>query len=496
MKKFIYFIIISLIFLNNAAFATGVLTPPQSVKKIQPLPPNIKSIQEAPKVQRQSFPTVTVEKPFNPTVEPIRKLEESGKALQAATEAEVSVYNKISLPDAIKYAMAHNLDIVGNRLNVDMAKNDIKKANQLKNPYVQSYVNMGKAAEDNPNYFGLIFPFEIAKRGVRKKLAKSALELTKGNVLLAELNLRLDVRQAYVDLVAAKSTLKILNDQRQLVQELLSIAQKKYDAGAVPQMDVVQAKMTLNQLLIQVNSAKTDVLVARYKFNLILGSTLYDSKEDYLPEQKDFIGLLTPKPTAKLPSYEEIYKIALAKRIDIQNAQKDIDVAEKNYKVVIRQRVPDVEIGGGYIFVPSALATAERLTQGAYAAANITNIPLLYQYSPEIKNAKIQIEQKQLAYDKVKHQALLNVHSAYDSFNTAQMNLNYYNDLLLQESNQFLFMARKSYVVGKTSINDFIYIEQSYKNIMMGYVNSLAQYYNAWVDVLREVNDEDLKLNG
>lgn len=499
MKKLIYFIIVCLILLNNAAFATGVLTPPQSEKNIQPLPPNIKSIKEAPKPVRQSIPIVPAERPFRPIVEPIHKMEESSKALFTGTAAaEVSAYDKISLPEAIKYAMTHNLDIISTRLNVNMAKNDIKKANQLKNPYAQSYVNLGKASEDNPNYFGLIFPFEIAKRGVRKKLAQSTLELTKGNVLLAELNLRLQVRQSYVDLVSAKSTLKILKDQRNLLVELLNIAQKKYEAGAVPQMDVIQAKMTLNQLLIQVNSANTDVYVARYKFNMLLDpiKTNFDTVEDYLPEQNKFISILTPKPTDKMPTFDQLFNIALKKRIDLQNAQKDIDVSEKNLKVVIRQRVPDVEIGGGYIFVPSALATADRLTQGVYGAANITNIPLLYQYTPEIKNAKIQVDQKQLAYKDLKHQAELNLHSAYTSFITAQDNLNYYNDILLSESNQFLNMAKRSYMVGKSSLTDLIFIEQSYKNIMMGYINALSDYYDAWIDVLTEVNDEDLNLDG
>lgn len=416
--------------------------------------------------------------------------------LQVKTSLENQTYKKISLQEAIDYAMCHNLEIISSRMDITKAKNNIKAANALKNPYIQGYYNAGKAAEDNPNFFGMLFPFEIAKRGPRKRLAQSNFQLTRGNVALAELNLRLDVRQAYVDLVATKSILKILGDQRKLLQELLYIAQKKYDAGAVPEMDVIQAKMTLNQILIQENSAKTDVLVARYKFNMMMDSIGFDTKEDYLPEQSDFLFLLTPRPAEKMPEFEKVFCITVNKRLDLRNARQDIDVAQKNLVTVIRQRVPDIEFGGGYIFVPSQLATADRLTQGIYLAGNITNIPLLYQYSPEIKNAKIQVEQKELAYKNLEHHAEMTLHSAYDEFNTSQANLNYYNDILLTESRQFLGMAKRSYMIGKTSITDFIFIEQSYKNIMMGYTKALADYYNAWIEVLREVNDEELKLNG
>jgi len=100
-----------------------------------------------------------------------------------------------------------------------------------------------------------------------------------------------------------------------------------------------------------------------------------------------------------------------------------------------------------------------------------------------------------LAYKSLEHTAMMDLHSAYDEFNTAQCNLNYYNDILLSESNQFLKMAKRSYEVGKTNITNLIFIEQSYKTIVMGYTQALADYYDSWVDVLREVNDEGLKLN-
>lgn len=498
MKKYLCLFIIFFTFLNSAAFASGVQIPPQSERNVQS-PVQVQKSEPIMKpetnLEKSNFTQVPS---FHPVIEPIQKAPDTKKALEGATSADIPCYEKISLPKAIDYALTHNLDIKGTRLNVDIDRNNVKVANRLRNPYFISYFNFGKAALENPNYTGIQFPIDIAKRGPRKNLAKSNLELTKGNVALAELTLRLDVRQAYVDLVAAKSTLKILNDQRKLLQELLYVAQKKYAAGAVPQMDVIQAKMTLNQLLIQVNSANTDVYVARYKFNVLLDPIKcnFDTVEDYLPEQNEFISMLTPRPLEKMPCFDEILKVALQKRLDLKNAQRDIDIAKKNLIVVTRQRIPDIEVGGGYLFDPPQMTVEGNFAQGAYIMGNITNIPLFYQYTPEIKNARLQVEQKDLAYRSLLHDATLNLHSAYDKFNTARDNLNYYNDILLNESNQFLNMAKRSYVVGKSSITDLIFIEQSYKSIMMGYVQALADYYDAWVDVLREVNDEELKLNG
>ena len=406
---------------------------------------------------------------------------------------------KVTLQQAIDLALENNQELQSQRLEINKAKNSIKIVNRFQNPYLQLFFNRGKAATDNPNNFGLIQPIEIAKRSPRKKLAQSQLDLVQKNVAFAEFNLRIDVRQAYVEVVAAKSILKILEEQQRLLENLLDIAQKKYDVGVSPEMDVIQAKMTLNQLVTQINTAKTAVNIAKYNFNKTLDMRdsfiVYDAQEEYLPVQNDFIFMMTPEPHGSMPDFRTIADVALQKRLDMKIAKQQIDVAEKNLVTVIRQRIPDIQIGGGPVWVPSDMSTSHQNSSGYYIGANITNIPLLYQYAPEIKNAKIQIDQSQLNYNVTRHTAINDLHSAYDAFLTAQMNLNYYNDQLLAESDRFLGLSRKSYEIGKTNITNFIFIEQSYKAIMVGYTNALAIYYSTWVDFLREVNDEEIKLN-
>jgi len=521
MKKFSYILfIIFFISSINPSLATGVQVHPQSEDSLRVLPmtsplaptplETVQPIVQPPvKVPAQpptqnifepplpAPPQVIFQEPLSPIIQPKKPVDlNSEKVLEATAEAEIPTYQKISLPDAINYALSHNLDIKGNRLNTDIAKNDIKTANRLRNPYIMSFFNTGKAALDNPNSLGLVFPIDIMKRGPRKNLAKSNYELTKGTVALAEFNLRMDVRAAYINLVASKSVLKILNDHRKLLQELLDVAQRKYDVGAAPLMDVIQAKMTLNQLLIEVNSANTNVYSARYEFNRVLNSCNYDSQEDYLPEQQDVVFLLTPQPVEKMPEFNELLNVAFEKRLDLKNAQKAVDVAQKNLVTVVRQRVPDIEIGGGVLNVPEQNSSIDQTSNGLYFVGNITNIPLLYQYSPEIKNAKLMVEQKQLAYCSLRNQSVMDLHTAYDEFNTAKDNLNYYNDILLSESLQFLNMAKTSYKVGKSNITDFIFVQQSYKTIITGYTAALEYYYNSWANIIREVNDEELKLHG
>ena len=224
------------------------------------------------------------------------------------------------------------------------------------------------------------------------------------------------------------------------------------------------------------------------------GSIKYDAQDDNFSDKDDFIALLSPKPRDKLPPFELIMENSLKNRYDIKIAKQEIDVAKKNLVYVARQRVPDIELQGGYGFMTKGMSESGSYTNGAYAGANIVNIPLFYTFKPEIQNAKMQVNQAELKYTSVENKAINDLHSAYEKFLTAKLNLNYYNDNLLKNSNELIKVAKKNYAQGKSSLTTLIVMEQSYRSIVAGYTYALADYYNCWIDFLREVNVENFNL--
>lgn len=407
---------------------------------------------------------------------------------------------KITLQNAIELAVKNNIDYTANKLNIEIAKNNIKSANRLQNPDFNVFYNFGKAGSGNPQQIGLSETIEIAKRGARKKLAKSNLELTKENVSYFEFDLKMDVREAYVNLVAAKSILNSLEQQQKLLEELVAIAKKRVAAGAAPEMDVIQAEIALNQMITQVNTAKVNVKSATFDFNKVINpkdqtNINFDSADDLFTDKENFTGLLTPKPKSELPAFESISENTLKNRFDIRIAKQQIDIAKKNLTVVSRQRIPDLAILGGYGYQSRGMSDDGRFQNGAYAGASLVNIPLFYSYRPEIKNAKLEVEKAQLNYNSTQNKALKDLNNAYEKFVTAKLNLNYYNDKLLKSSEEMIRISKRSYEVGKSNLTTLIVMEQSYKSIIVGYTYALAEYYNCWIDFLREVNSEEFNIN-
>lgn len=79
-------------------------------------------------------------------------------ALILSTQSSFAIEDikKVDIKQAIEIARENNLDILSSRMNVDIAKNDIKSANRLQNPEIKSVLlfwtcRQGKSAANRRN---------------------------------------------------------------------------------------------------------------------------------------------------------------------------------------------------------------------------------------------------------------------------------------------------------------------------------------------------------
>ena len=382
---------------------------------------------------------------------------------------------KITLQEAMNMALEGNIELQEQRKNLGISQNDIKKANALKNPQFQSNLLMGPIARGNSSQVGISLPVEIAKRGARKNAAKAGQIYTENKIKDYEFKLKLRIRTAYFNLLVAKSDLKIMEERKELLQDLYDIAKNKSKKSENYEIDLLQADMKLKKQLIQINKAKANVKTAQYNFNRVLNLennlTLYDSVEDSLFDQV-FVSQLN------LPGYEELENAAFKNRYDIKMAEAKILKAQKDITVATRQRVPDLYLSGGYAFAHDG-------TSGAYVGAGI-DLPSLYMYNPEIKNAKLEYEKAQLEYNSILNITKNIIHTNYDKFIIAQENVAHYREIL-DESNKILKLSKQRYKKGKTSLTSLIVVEHAHQELLNEYIEAMGIYYNAYIALLQEV---------
>lgn len=372
-------------------------------------------------------------------------------------------------------ALEGNIELQEQRKNLGISEYAVKKAAAFKNPQFQSNLLMGPIAKGNSSQIGLMLPVEVLKRGERKKAALSELDYTQNKIKDYEFKLKLRVRTSYFNLLVEKSELKILEERKELLEELLEISKKKPKSSQNYEIDVLQADMRLKKILVQINRAQANIRTAQYSFNKVLNlannPTLYDSKEDSVFGQEFFTKL-------ELPSYDELEEVAFQNRYDIKMAESKIIKAKRDLSVVTKQRIPDLYISGGYAFAHDG-------TSGAYVGAGV-DIPSLYLYTPEIKSAKLELDKAQLEYNSIINITKNVIHTNHDKFIMAQENVEHYKDIL-DESNKILNLSKQRYKKGQTSLTNLIIVEHSHQELLNEFIDAMKEYYNAYMALLQEL---------
>ncbi len=391
--------------------------------------------------------------------------------------------DKISLEEAINMALDGNIELQEQRKNLGISENNVKKANALKNPQFQSNLLMGPIARGNSSQVGLMLPIEVSKRGARKKAALADLSYTENKIKDYEFKLKLRVRTSYFNLLVAKSELKIMQDRRDLLEDLLDIAKNKSKSSPNYEIEVLQADMKLKKQDVNINRAKIDIRSAQYNFNRVLNlannPTLYDVKDDSVFGDKFYTQL-------NLPSYEELENIAIKNRYDIRMSEDKILKAKKDLEVITRQRIPDLYLSGGYAFAHDG-------TSGAFVGAGV-DIPALYRYTPEIKNAKLEYDKAQLEYNSIINITKNVIHTNYDKFVMAQENVGHYK-AIVEESNKILNLSKQRYKKGNTSLANLIIVEHSHQELLNEYVEAIRAYYNAYIALLQEIGMDNFTID-
>ncbi len=398
---------------------------------------------------------------------------------------------KISLDEAINITLKANPKVKIQQLNTQSSINKIKIADRLQNPSIETFQNIGKAGEGNPQQIGVDYTIEILKRGKRKDYAKSEALAALDDEKYYEQVLILNVKRAYIDLLLKKANYKVLKEQQDLTNELYETAKKQSEKNAIPHTEVIQAKIALNRSIIYTNVAKSEVIKAQNRLNATMNTSEinYDTKEEVLND--NYAALSTINPLSEKLNFEKIKSYALENRYDLLKAKQEIESAQYNLKVVRSQLIPDLEIDGGYAYQSKGVSSTGRFMSGGYVQVGLTNIPLIYQYQPEIKNAKIEIEKAQLKYEDIKVDVIRDVTDAWEKYTIARTNLNFYNRELLKDSKELLTESRVSLENKKIDITSFLVSKKIYLESMLYYHEALAEYYDSYAELLKEMNALD-----
>lgn len=175
------------------------------------------------------------------------------------------------------------------------------------------------------------------KTSLRARVARSEASVAEARAAIASRAVRQDVLDAYYDLVAARTSLGILQRQRQLAAGIIPATEARYVSGSAAQVDVLKARTEASLLAQEQNALVEEERTALARLNAVLDQpSTAPVSADSFPEQ-----VVSAAPVALLDSLQAL---ALRTNPRLTERRAMVAVQAAQAELAAREYMPDFDV--------------------------------------------------------------------------------------------------------------------------------------------------------
>ncbi len=386
---------------------------------------------------------------------------------------------KITLQQAIQYALMHNPSLRAARTAIAQSKAEEVTANLRPNPVLgwdAQFVPLFSPSAltpdtiDNFSQFdiGLTYLFERGKkRQHRLAAAQEATAVTSSQVSDAERSLSYNVAQQFIGVLLAERSLAFAEQDLASFGNTVKISEARYKAGDISYGDYLKIKLQLLQFQLDVSSTTLARQQALAGLRQLIG---FES----VPADYDVSGTLDYTPLKVQRA--DLEQLALQLRPDLRAARQGITAAQGQYALAKANGKRDVTFTANYTHL-GALNNASLFW-------NI-QLPIFDRNQGEIARTDAAITQAQDSEIAARQQVQTDVASAYDATQEDAGSVELYQSGYLKQAKESRDISAYAFQRGGASLLDLLDAERSYRAVELGYFETLASYQLA-LEQLRE----------
>jgi cobalt-zinc-cadmium efflux system outer membrane protein len=371
----------------------------------------------------------------------------------------------LSLSDALARAASANRTILASNLARPIDLAGIRASAQRPNPEVSV-----EAERETPHWaFGAGLPIELAgKRQRRIDVAQATLAVTDAETARIVAGVRSDVRRAYFLAVAAVRRGGIAQDLEGIAGRARDAAQERFQTGAAPRLEALQAQLALAQAQNDAAAAQADVTAARAELNVLLAY-----QPDASPALTDALDLGT------LPSAADATAAAVAGNAELQVLVRQIESDRARVALAQAMRHPDPTVSASLVY-----DSEPEFTFGWRLGAAVA-LPLFTTGRADVAVADATLNRTIAQRDARTAQIGAEVAAALARAEGARQALLRYQNEIVPASQQVEQMAQESYQSGQTGLLALLQTLQSTRDIRLRAVQAGLDYQTALADLER-----------
>jgi cobalt-zinc-cadmium efflux system outer membrane protein len=369
--------------------------------------------------------------------------------------------------EAVSLAKQQNPTLLASRQNLYSVKALEVQASVRQNPYFSAGASNVTLPASNANPYAYSFGVgRLFERGEKRRwrvdAAKSTTAQTDAQYHDQERGIVLNVRQAFTNMVLAKASKQLADDNLKDYRHELEISNDRYKAGDIAKLDYERLDLQLAQFESDEAAAVQNLAQASDQLQTLIG---YEKpRSDF-----DVIGDIVPPAIAKaLPDIEQE---ALDHRPDYQAAKFGVNVADANVKLAYANGTADPTAEADYDY-----------SGGENSAGFSLSIPIrIFDRNQGNKaSSEFTAASSRLTELAARNQVNSDVDQAWIGYATSKGLSDRYNGHYLAEAKDVLDIAQFSYEHGGLALVDYLDALRDYRSTSS---DALSAYAATWMAI-------------
>jgi len=369
--------------------------------------------------------------------------------------------NRLSLQMALDLAGKQNLDLLAARQRQAVSQAGVQIARQRPNPTFNF-----TALRDEPHEGVFVDqPLELGgKRGRRIDVAHQEGALTDLEIAALERQIRRQTREAYFQLTFSRAESQRREHILELAKRLEQIAQDRFNAGDVAQLEVIEAGL-------EVARAQADYKVAQQEEKISLSQLNALVDEPATTDWETAEALQDLPPVVSLP---EMIQLAYNSNPDLRHVMQEEKVEESRRALLKAERIPNADLEVGMDF-----NAPHDFRMGPRSQLSVP-LPIFTRNQGEIAQSVATQHLLDSEEAATKRSVAARVETAYFDLDAQRTQAEIYRATLIPVAQQLESLAEQSYRAGKAGILMVLTAQRSVQDVEQSYLQSLMTVQSAF----------------
>lgn len=373
--------------------------------------------------------------------------------------------DQLTADEAVQVALLNNRELQAIYSELGLAQADLVEAGLLKNPIFDAAVLFPVSHGGRPDLeLSVVMNFlDVFYMPLRKRVAAARFEEAKTRVTGSVLDFAARVRTTFYLHQANEQTLELRQTIVQALAASLELARRLHEAGNITDLDFARDRALLESGKLALRSAEVAVSQSREELNILMG--LWGKQTEWQTDQR------LPEIPEQLTQTEDLERVALARSVDLLNAQQRIMVAGNqlgfNRWTTL---VPEMHAG----------PLGER-EEGSWEVGPTVEfpVPLFDQGQARIGRAVAELRRSQQEYYALAVRIRSTARAVRDRMEGARDRALYYRDILLPLRERIVNEAQLQYNAMQLSPFQLLRAKEQQIETAVAYIDALREYWLA-----------------